>query len=114
MTGGTDPRENDAIGSRNLFCIRSHNRGRAEPLEGKLDRSDVAVGEIDDGELHSTPLVLGSMSPSHRMASRNARPNALKHASVLWWSFSPSTFTWIAAPMLSASERNTCAVICVG
>src|SRR5205823_1225259 len=114
MARRADAGQKDAIGTANLGRIGGHDGSHAEPLERQLDRADIAVGQIDDGELHSTPLVLGSTSPSQRMASRSARPNALKQASVLWWSFSPSTFTWIAAPMLSASERKTWAVICVG
>ena len=61
IAGGADARENDPVGSRNLCWIGGHHRSDAEPLEGKLDRSDIAVAEIDDGELHSTPLVLGSI-----------------------------------------------------
>ena len=54
-------------------------------LEGDCDRSDIAVAEIDDGDAHSTPFVLGtaSRSPSRATAWRSARPNALKQASVL-------------------------------
>ena len=46
-----------------------------EPLEGDPDRADIAAAEIDDGELHSTPLVLGSASLAlarHRLAKRPA------------------------------------------
>jgi len=51
---------------------------RAQPLQREADRGDIprAVGE--EGDLaHNTPLVLGTVSPSMRMACRRARPKAL-------------------------------------
>src|SRR5258708_6349933 len=78
-------RRRDASFERSDRCwIRAQSRRRAEPPECKLDRTDVAIGKIDNRELHSTPFVLGSASPSPRIASRNAHPAALKQASVIW------------------------------
>ena len=57
----------------------------AEPLERQRDRADIAVAEVDDGELaHSMPLVDGKRpAVARRPAWRSARPNALKQASTL-------------------------------
>ena len=53
-----------------------------EPVD--LGAGNVRQADVDDGQFHNTPLVLGTASPPSRLTAwRNARPNALKQASVL-------------------------------
>ena len=52
--------------------------GRAESFEREPDGGDIPCAVRDNGDLaHKTPLVLGTVSPSMRMACRRARPKAL-------------------------------------
>ena len=83
VAGCPNTGENNSIRGCDFFSITSNGRAHAETLESIGDRTDIAVGKVDDGEPHRTPLVLGTTSPSVRIASRKARPNALKQASVL-------------------------------
>ena len=83
VTGCSDAWKDDPISARDFGRIGSHLDSYAKPLEGELDRADIPISEINNRQFHSTPLVLGTPSPSQRMASRSARPKALKHASVL-------------------------------
>src|SRR3954471_15071682 len=110
---GADAGEDDLVGARDGARVRRDERRKAEPSERDGARADIAAADVDDHR-HKTPLVLGTASPSRRRAWRRARPKALKQASVLWWSLSPVTRTWMAAPRLSARLRNTWGVISVG
>src|SRR6266851_7667192 len=64
-----------------------HEDVRPDRGERFLHRRQVAGLVIDERD-HSRPLVLGNMRASRRsfaQATRSARANALKTASILWW-----------------------------
>ena len=88
----------------------------AQPLERELDRPDVAVGEVDDRELHSTPLVLGmhrGAFASDRLAQR--APECLEaRLGLVVVVLAARRGRGSRRRMLSASERKMCAVISVG
>ena len=93
MSGGAYAGKHYPLSGADPCRIGSDERLCSKPLERQPDRSDIAISKVDDRKVHRTPLVLGSASPSRRIASLSARPSALKQASVLWWSLSPSTLT---------------------
>ena len=71
--------------------IGGDDASRAEPREREAQRGEVGAAAVDDDDVgaHSTPLVVGSSSPSRRNAMRSARPTPLKQASTMWCVFSP-------------------------
>src|SRR5580704_10891064 len=83
------------------------------------DRSQVAGPVVDDGNgYHSNPLVLGNISPSclsREQATRSARANALKRASILWWFDRPymvMTCTLARAPRANPSKKSSTSSLC--
>ena len=90
-----------ALGAGDRFVIGRDHRVRAEPLERLLDGAQIAHSVVEDRYprsvafpvAHKTPFVEGTpvSDSSTATASRNARANALKHASILWWAFDPSS-----------------------
>ncbi len=83
-TRGADAGQDDPVRAGNHVRVVGDGGGKAQPLEGDPDGAEIAAAQIDEGELHRTPFVLGSALPSRRMAGRSARPKALKQASTLW------------------------------
>ena len=75
--------QDDPFSTSQLLRIGGYDRIQSEAAERQPNGADIAATEVDDCQLHSTPLVLGRASPSRRTACRSARPNALKQASVL-------------------------------
>ena len=69
VAGCPNTGKDDSIRSCDFGGIAGNGRAHAEPLESISDRTDIAVGEVDDGEPHRTPLVLGTTSPSVRVCS---------------------------------------------
>ena len=76
--GGADPGQDQAFRSGDRIRIGRQVDGRAESFEREPDGGDIPCAVRDNGDLaHKTPLVLGTVSPSMRMACRRARPKAL-------------------------------------
>ena len=87
-------REDHAVRGLNPGAIGGDLSLRPDPLQRLLDRAKVphpVVEDRDPGHSVSVPLVDGTpLSPgSMETASRRARANALKLASIMWWAFEP-------------------------
>src|SRR5262249_38103452 len=71
-------------GVANTFRRKAWNRCDTEPLQSSCDRCDIARSVVDEGNLHSNPLVLGKTRRSRlsrETAKRSARAKALNTAS---------------------------------
>src|SRR5262245_9570346 len=98
-------------------CLAKRNRSfrtehvGADRRQRLLDGRQVS-GLVIDQRDHSRPLVLGSMRASRLSfahATRSARPNALKTASILWWLERPYrtlTWTFALAPIAKPSKKS--------
>src|SRR5687768_10177259 len=62
IAGRTDARQDHLVGAHDLLRVGRHYRVDAKAPEREPNRSDIAAAEIDDRQLHSRPLVLGSSS----------------------------------------------------
>ena len=84
VRGRSHAGQNDSGRGRDHPRLGRNVRARAEPFAGVLQRGEIGAAAIDDDRFHySTPLVLGSSSPSRRNACRKARPTALKQPSTM-------------------------------
>src|SRR5262245_54683213 len=107
----SDARDDDA--ARLAKRIRSfrHEHVGADRRQRLLDGRQVS-GLVIDQRDHSRPFVLGSMRASRLSfahATRSARPNALKTASILWWLERPYrtlTCTFALAPIAKPSKKS--------
>src|SRR6185437_6814514 len=113
------PRQDHAVGIAHDVVVCGHNRIRPDPRQCLLDRAKVAHAVVEDRDSrplrihHRTPLVDGipCSESSIDTASRSARANALKHASILWWAFVPSSARrWIVSFALFATARKNSSV----
>jgi len=80
----SDARKEQRLRACDAFGSGSTLRFRSEPLQGSLDRGDIACAVIQQGNFHSKPLVLGSTRRnllSRATAKRRARAKALNMAS---------------------------------
>src|SRR5690606_28492200 len=110
-----DPGQDHAVGGLDGVDVGTEYWIDAQPLQRAAHRADVGAARIDQDQAHqSTPLVLGSSAPSRRTAMRRARAKALKQASTLWWSLSPSTFRLRLSAAASHTERKKCSTSSVG
>ena len=81
-----DARDDDPAGLVEVRGRGGREEAGAEDAQRLADRGEVA-GAVVDQRNHSSPLVLGSIFASLRSlahATRSARANALKQASILW------------------------------
>ncbi len=79
-----DPRQHHARRGFDDSRVGADLSPGAESLECKLQRGEVGAAAVNDDRFHySTPLVLGSSSPSRRMPWRSARPTLLKQPSIM-------------------------------
>ena len=80
----TNSRKQQGFRLGNAFGRRRAVRFSTEALEGALDGGHIAGAVVEDGNFHSSPLVLGKTwrrRLSRETAKRRARANALKIAS---------------------------------
>ena len=80
-----DAGHDDAVGAAELAGDRRRPDAGAERGERLAHRRQIAGAVVDERD-HSRPFVLGSMRArrlSFEHATRSARANALKHASIL-------------------------------
>src|SRR6266851_4464929 len=80
----TDAGEEQGFRFGNTFWRSRAVRFSAEPLESAFDGGHIAGAIVEDGNFHSSPLVLGKTLRrrlSRETAKRSARANALKMAS---------------------------------
>ncbi|MNV76759.1 hypothetical protein D3C71_1701330 [compost metagenome] len=68
VTRRADARQDDPLGLIQISRIGADPHPRAQPLQRKPHRGDIARAVTDQGDVHSTPLVDGTTSPSTRMA----------------------------------------------
>ena len=80
---GADPREDQTVRCGQRRWVLTDLISGLDRIQGVADAVQVAHAIIDDRDHSSTPFVLGSVSSTMRIASRRARPNALKTASTL-------------------------------
>src|SRR5580765_6002370 len=110
-------RDDDA--ARLAKRIRSfrHEHVGANRRQRLLDGRQVS-GPVIDQRDHRRPLVLGSMRASRLSfahATRSARANALKTASILWWLERPYrtlTWTFARAPIAKPSKKSCTSSVC--
>ena len=79
---------------------------RADVLERLLDAAAVAHAVVDDRDHVSVPFVDGTPVSlgSTATATRSARANALKHASIMWWALVPA---WSSRCSVSRAAEAT-------
>src|ERR1019366_981007 len=114
----TDPGKHHLRRCSDLRRIRSNGALLPQPVERLFHRNQVPGAVIDNRNHHSTPLVLGksrAMRRSRQQAARNARANALKSASILWWldrPYSVRTCTLARAPRAKPSKKSCTSSAC--
>src|ERR1700754_3072899 len=114
-TRGAHARQDNVTRRADRRRVGRERRVGAEALQGKTHRADIRATGIDKNHaLHRLPFVLGSSSPSRRIAWRSVRATTLKQPSTMWCAFSPCTLRWRFAPSVSQSEQKKCGTSSVG
>src|SRR5262249_15812213 len=108
-----DAGHDDRAGAGELWRFERCEHLRANCAQRLPPRRQVAGLVVDECDRHqSSPLVDGSMRASRlsrAQATRSARANALKTASILWWLDRPYitlTCTFARAPIAKPSKKS--------
>src|SRR5262245_8916174 len=110
-------RDDDAASLAKRIRPFRHEHVGADRRQRLLDGRQVS-GLVIDQRDHKRPLVLGSIRASRLSfahATRSARPNALKTASILWWLERPYrtlTCTFARAPIAKPSKKSCTSSVC--
>src|SRR5215208_807695 len=110
--------DHDRVGRADLVVVGSAPDVGADVLERLLDGAAVAHPVVDerDGAHVSVPLVDGipDSEGSTATATRSARANALKQASIMWWALVPAwSSRWsVSRAALATARKNSSAVSC--
>src|SRR4051812_42530259 len=111
---GADARQDHAVRRLDAVAVGCDLGLRPDLLQRLLDGAQVAHPVIEDGDPgHSVrvPLVEGTplSSGSIETATRSARANALKDASIMWWALEPDrTQRWrVIFELLETARKNS-------